>query len=218
MLGQTVFWYKPRHFKFPKMVRAVISNSKHIEILLSWKLLRKWGVLTKYFSYPPSSYTEKEEEENEDSIDDLWIPHEAKIKCVREDSEDSELSKLKSRLMEEYKDVFKEEVGPEDVLKGELKAELNDSEVTHTHISTPAYVPVHLRKAADKKMARCLYSSPHNIIAMGSSTLSCAQKRYSPVELEVLAISHSIHKLDYFTRFSPLIRVYSDFLTRTHLR
>ena len=45
---------------------------------------------------------------------------------------------------------------------------------------------------------------------MGSSTLTCAQKRYSPVELEVLAVSHSINKLDYFTGFSPLVRVYSD--------
>ena len=86
----------------------------------------------------------------------MWIPHEAKIKCVRKDSEDSELSKLKSKLRKEYNDVFKEDLGPEDVMKGELKAELNDSEVTPTHISTPAYVPVHLRKAADKELARCL--------------------------------------------------------------
>ena len=47
-----------------------------------------------------------------------------------------------------------------------------------------------------------VYSSPHYIIAMGSSTLSSAQKRYSPVEIEVLAISHSIHKLDFFTKYS----------------
>ena len=41
-------------------------------------------------------------------------------------------------------------------MEGEMKAELNDSDVTPTHISTPAYVPVHLRKAADKELARCL--------------------------------------------------------------
>ena len=59
-------------------------------------------------------------------------------------------------MMKEYNDVFKEDLGPEDVMKGEFKAELNNLDVTPTHISTPAYVPVHLRKAADKELARRL--------------------------------------------------------------
>ena len=81
--------------------------------------------------------------------------------------------------------------------------------ILHTDASTDELGWV-LSQLRTKEERQGVYSSPHNIIAMGSSTLSCAQKRYSPVELEVLAISHSINKLDYFTRFSPLVRVCSD--------
>ena len=64
--------------------------------------------------------------------------------------------KLRLKLLEDYSDVFKEDLEPSDVMKGEIKAELNDLDITPTHISTPASVPVHLRKAADKELARCL--------------------------------------------------------------
>ena len=55
-----------------------------------------------------------------------------------------------------------------------------------------------------------VYNSSYFIIAMGSSTLPPSQKRYSPVELKVLAISHSIQKLDFYTRYANLVRVYTD--------
>ena len=59
LLGQTVFWYKPRNMKFKKVVRVVISNSKQREILLSWKLLRKWNSIFSCFPYPPKKLLKK---------------------------------------------------------------------------------------------------------------------------------------------------------------
>ena len=81
--------------------------------------------------------------------------------------------------------------------------------ILHTDASTEGIGRV-LSQLRTKEEGQDVYSSPHNIIAMGSSTLTCAQKQYNPVELEVLAVSRSINKLDYFTRFSPLVKVYSD--------
>ena len=112
MLGQTVFWYKPRHFRFPKVVRAVISDSRSREILLSWKLLRKRGVISSSFPYPPSSHTEKAESDDDAAIDDLWVPHDYKARCVREEDENPALQVLKDKLLVEYSDVFKEDLLP----------------------------------------------------------------------------------------------------------
>ena len=58
--------------------------------------------------------------------------------------------------MEEFGDVFKEDLEPSDVIKGEIKAQFNDLDLKPTHITTQATTPVHLRKAADKELARCL--------------------------------------------------------------
>ena len=81
--------------------------------------------------------------------------------------------------------------------------------ILHTDASTDGLGWI-LSQLRSHDNSQNVYYSPHNIIAMGSSTLSSSQKRYSPVELEVLAISHSIHKLDFFTGYSSLVRVFSD--------
>ena len=50
----------------------------------------------------------------------------------------------------------------------------------------------------------------HHIIAIGSTGLTGAQSRYSPVELETLGVVFAVTKLDYFTRGAPHLAVYSD--------
>ena len=49
-----------------------------------------------------------------------------------------------------------------------------------------------------------------NILQCGSSTLSPAQRGYSIVELELLAVTWALAKCDYFVRGAPKVMVMSD--------
>ena len=50
----------------------------------------------------------------------------------------------------------------------------------------------------------------NNILECGSATLTPAQRNYSIVELELLAVVWSLEKCEYFTKGAPLITVLSD--------
>ena len=54
------------------------------------------------------------------------------------------------------------------------------------------------------------YKAPKNIITFGSTTLKDAQKRHSPVKLELLGIVTSVTRLNYYSRGEERVRVYTD--------
>ena len=55
-----------------------------------------------------------------------------------------------------------------------------------------------------------MYRLKRKIVTLGSAGLTPAQTRYSAVELEALAIFYAVSKLDYFTRYAPLVEVFTD--------
>ena len=55
IIGQVSFYYKPRRFKEKRLVRVLVSNTHGKEILFSWQVLFRWGVIGKNFPYPPDS-------------------------------------------------------------------------------------------------------------------------------------------------------------------
>merc|ERR1711951_179831 len=61
------------------------------------------------------------------------------------------------------------------------------------------------------------WKSNQVVIAMGSTSLSDCQARYSPVEKECLAALTAITKLDYYCRAAPEVNVYSDCSTLVSL-
>merc|ERR1711951_275953 len=63
---------------------------------------------------------------------------------------------IKKKLLEEFKDVFKEELSPSDRINGIQRIEIDDSNIKPLHWTTPKEIPCHLRKAADKELKRCL--------------------------------------------------------------
>ena len=63
--------------------------------------------------------------------------------------------------------MLKDDLGPDDTLKGVIRVETNDREVIPTHFRTPLPTPIHLQLAADKELSRCLDSgtlepTPHS--------------------------------------------------------
>ena len=45
---------------------------------------------------------------------------------------------------------------PGDTMEGIVRVELNDKDIQPTHFTTPSWVPVHLRREADKDLQICL--------------------------------------------------------------
>ena len=75
---------------------------------------------------------------------------------VHQVKESSELQAMKEQLLSKYDSVFKEDLGPSDTMKGVVRVELQDNDVKPLHFTTPAPIPAHLHRAADKELARCL--------------------------------------------------------------
>ena len=63
---------------------------------------------------------------------------------------------IRYSILKNYDDVFKEDLSPSDRIKGVQRIEINDSDAKPLHFNTPKEVPVHLRRAADKELKRCL--------------------------------------------------------------
>ena len=64
--------------------------------------------------------------------------------------------KIRGSLLQQYCDVFKEDLSPSDRIDGVHRVEIDESGVKPLHFTTPKEVPIHLRKAADKELKRCL--------------------------------------------------------------
>ena len=67
-----------------------------------------------------------------------------------------ELEDMKEELLSKHDSVFKEDLGPLDSMKGVVRVELQDNDVKPLHFTTPAQIPAHLHRAADRELARCL--------------------------------------------------------------
>ena len=61
-----------------------------------------------------------------------------------------DFEKIRSTLLEEFGDIFKEDLSPQDRIKGVQRIEIDESRVKPLHFTTPKEVPCHLRKAAEK--------------------------------------------------------------------
>ena len=68
----------------------------------------------------------------------------------------SALQDMKDFMLSKYSSVFKEDLGPDDRIIGTQRVEMDDNGTKPLHFSTPKSIPAHLRKAADKELARCL--------------------------------------------------------------
>ena len=111
----------------------------------------RWGCLPKSFPYPPPDHVEEEEVDDLDSNCDAHQEH-----SINQVKESSGLEDMKEKLLSKYSSVFKEDLGPSDTMKGVVRVELQDNDVKPLHFTTPAPIPVHLHRAADRELARCL--------------------------------------------------------------
>ena len=151
LVGQTSFWFKARKFSRKKLVRALVTDTNSREILISWQLMLKWGCLPKSFPYPPPHHEDGDEMDESDDTCDVSMEH-----SVHQVKESSELQAMKEQLLSKYDSVFKEDLGPSDTMRGVVRVELQDNDVTPLHFTTPAPIPAQLHRAADKGLARCL--------------------------------------------------------------
>ena len=68
---------------------------------------------------------------------------------------------LREKLLHKFKDVFKVDLDPEDVINQEEDIRLDidsSSNITPENVKTPISIPLHLRKAADEELRRALHS------------------------------------------------------------
>ena len=80
--------------------------------------------------------------------------------------EDFEMEVLGKWCLENYKDIFKDQLDKEDVIKclKELKIFVEESDkIKSINITTPAETPVHLQKAAKKELDKILKHCPRSI-------------------------------------------------------
>ena len=68
------------------------------------------------------------------------------------------MKNLKTKLLENFKDVFKKKLSPLDRIKAKpLRVEINEeANIKPTNCMSPADIPIHLRKAADKELKEAL--------------------------------------------------------------
>ena len=224
IIGQVSFYYQPRRFSKKKLIKALVSNTPGKEMLISWQLLLKWGVITKSFPYPPDSNDSTDPDDsphttpenftplhwdvnNQDSISNLTHDSAKKVNPEKvptsdvqsEEEEDvspisaadsptqgeavhnpggslggatsrnvmdnspdpkpdsePDFEKIKMSILEEYSDIFKENLTPSDRIHGIERVEMDESAAKPVHFSTPKEIPAHLRKSADKEHKRCL--------------------------------------------------------------
>ena len=67
-----------------------------------------------------------------------------------------DFEKIRMSILQEYSDVFKEELAPSDRIHGIQRIEIDESGVKPVHFTTPKEIQAHLRKSADKELKRCL--------------------------------------------------------------
>ena len=66
---------------------------------------------------------------------------------------------LKQRLLIKFKDMFKTDLGPEDIISQEEPIRLDidtECDIQPENVKTPISIPLHLRKAADEELRRAI--------------------------------------------------------------
>ena len=94
----------------------------------------KWGCLSPSFPYPPAGHEEVDEPVEPDST----TADVHSVNQVRESQPiEKQLDEMKEQLLHKYKPVFKEDLGPDDTIKGVVRFEVQDNEVKPLHFTTP---------------------------------------------------------------------------------
>ena len=136
LVGQTKMFLRIKGSHSIKLVHAiVVSGAAAQEILLSWQEMIAWGILGPNFPYPPdinrcNKMMDKEEKETslidtviKESIGssrtqiNLNLLDEDKYETAEYRKKEKQCQELRSKLLREFKDVFKEVLDREDIMK-----------------------------------------------------------------------------------------------------
>ena len=171
IVGQVSFYYKPRKFHTKKLVKALVANIPGRDILFSWQTLLRWGVIDSNFPYLPGQTTDDSDsvepltpneqvDDNVSRLDSFCATDVATTdsveKCCTTSSVEPDFQSVRKSLLKEYEDVFKENLSPQDRMRGVKRIEIKDPDAKPLHFNTPKEVPAHLRRAANKELKRCL--------------------------------------------------------------
>ena len=176
VIGQADFWVKFKSLREAKRVKALVCEEQGDEILVDLDSLIQWSIVHKDFPLPQCPKEKPHKIINIKTTEELPGPtnklvdireRQGSIRSTlsfrhveEEDYEDNEdFAKLRKRLLKDFRDVFKEELGQLDRLNVDpVKIELIDGheEVKPFNCMIPAETPRHLDSAARKELMKIL--------------------------------------------------------------
>ena len=104
LAGQTTFWAAIDGLTNRRLVKALVVKADSQEILLSWQILKQWGVIGDNFSFPPKEHNRHISRANgpsDDVLDEDVSPPTNKVKIK------PKLIYIRKRLLKDFADVFK---------------------------------------------------------------------------------------------------------------
>ena len=103
LTGQTTFWVDIDGLPNRRYVKVLVVRGGTQEILLSWQILKKWGVIGDTFPFPPNKSKEYNRQVSSRHSDDTLdvSSHRRKVKP------NTKLASKRKNLLKEFSDVFK---------------------------------------------------------------------------------------------------------------
>ena len=166
-IGKCQFWAHIQGFHSPKRVQALVldDTTQQVDTLISWEVLKEWGVIPTCFPLPLNRKKQRELKRDKSRVVEKRGSERSTIKLEGEEREsmlrqkvvDDKCEILKSKLMQEFGDIFKEDLDKSDVIDcPKVSLDIDESLGQPHNVMTSAEIPIHLRQAADRELKRAL--------------------------------------------------------------
>ena len=123
--GMTELWIHLDGFKAPRRIEALVLDDRDnpLETLIGWRTLQRWGCISEHFPLPPGkmvrqvySKTRNDTGPGEGDTTPTTPPTKP---LTKHEQVQKKCCDLKERLLLKFKDVFKTDLGPEDIISQE---------------------------------------------------------------------------------------------------
>jgi hypothetical protein len=166
-IGRCQFWAHIQGFNSPRRVMALVldDSKQQVDTLISWGVLKDWGVIPPCFPLPPNKGKQRELKQKSGRVDEKRGSERSSIDLTTKQDDtflsqkkvDDRFNIMKNRLLKQYSDIFKEDLEKSDIVDcPKVELEIDESCEKPRNNLTAAEIPIHLRAAADKELKRAL--------------------------------------------------------------
>ena len=135
--------------------------------------LTKWGVIGDSCPFPPEKGKEcsRQFDSSDDAVD---VPS-----STPQVKPNQQMDSMRENFSKAFPDIFKEDLNEDDFILHEIQIEVKeDVDINPLNVMTPTTLPVHLRKAADLELKKCLAAGV--LEPVEHSTSLCSRSFFVP--------------------------------------